>query len=674
MMIQKKMAALVIILTVLCLLAPTAEAKAAETTGDITYADRDYYTVVIPAEVIVKDTEKSENLTLSVTTRQNCNVEIKVESDNDYKLYNGRYSVSYAIPDKDKELVFSNENSEDKKQDYSIDISVTGQPTVSGEYTDRLTFIMTGKEYYAGKHRLSFDMNCSDSVYTDYKLLDENESYGILPTPERDGYAFDGWYTSAAGGDKAESDTVMGSTDTVVYAHWTPYVLTINYHNDGAEYIDWDGKNLPVAGEDVTKFQKEKYGSKFSNGISGLYDAWRWHKTGYTTEGSIWITGNNDKVSAADDYDCIYAQDCAKKLNVLDEFKKNDVTVDLYPIWKANIYYVNYDKNADDAAGSTASSRHTYDEEKALTPNGFHRTGYEFLGWSTRADASTPMYADKESVINLSDKANASVTLYAAWQADTETIQYDSNSDDASGSMEPTVITYGTEQKLALNRFVRDGYTFICWNEEADGTGTAYEDGEAVENLTDQEEATVTLYAQWKKDEDTVKSEEKSLAAISADTKEIKNEDRETVDTTDDNTNESDETKDMTSSDTETEPSQGELNLSEPWDTDISDADAPKEDKNSDNTEVTETDGISEDADIRNNDIEDKNNDNSDVTEKNKTAEDTVDKGKEKVSDEFENDESEQEAESKDTAEEKKSVPVWETAALTKSEYDFETE
>ena len=49
---------------------------------------------------------------------------------------------------------------------------------------------------------------------TDGKLVTD------LPTPTRDGYTFDGWYTAADGGKKCDKETVFPAS-TTLYAHWT---------------------------------------------------------------------------------------------------------------------------------------------------------------------------------------------------------------------------------------------------------------------------------------------------------------------------------------------------------------------------------------------------------------------------------------------------------------------
>ncbi len=53
----------------------------------------------------------------------------------------------------------------------------------------------------------------------------EDKTIGTLPTPKRDGYQFEGWYTAASGGTQITSNTTMWYLDTyhymVVYAHWS---------------------------------------------------------------------------------------------------------------------------------------------------------------------------------------------------------------------------------------------------------------------------------------------------------------------------------------------------------------------------------------------------------------------------------------------------------------------
>lgn len=68
-----------------------------------------------------------------------------------------------------------------------------------------------------------------------------------------------------------------------------------------------------------------------------------------------------------------------------------------------------------------------------------------------------------------------------------------------TGSMPNQHFVYGTAQNLTANAFVATGgYEFTGWNTKADGSGDFYADLQLVENLTDVDGDTVTLYAQWR--------------------------------------------------------------------------------------------------------------------------------------------------------------------------------
>ena len=58
-----------------------------------------------------------------------------------------------------------------------------------------------------------------------------------------------------------------------------------------------------------------------------------------------------------------------------------------------------------------------YNKTYKLSANTFQREGYQFIGWSTKADGSATFYADEASVSNLSVTNGATVTLYAQWEA-----------------------------------------------------------------------------------------------------------------------------------------------------------------------------------------------------------------------------------------------------------------
>ena len=55
------------------------------------------------------------------------------------------------------------------------------------------------------------------------------------------------------------------------------------------------------------------------------------------------------------------------------------------------------------------------------------------------------------------------------------------------------------QTKLNLNTFTRNGYEFVEWNTNKDGSGKSYADGATIYNLSMEENSDIILYAQWRK-------------------------------------------------------------------------------------------------------------------------------------------------------------------------------
>lgn len=68
-----------------------------------------------------------------------------------------------------------------------------------------------------------------ETFWTNYKFVKEGKEIGTLPTPLRDGYNFDGWYTGESGGHRITEDDAFGS-DLTLYAHWIAN-CSINGHS-----------------------------------------------------------------------------------------------------------------------------------------------------------------------------------------------------------------------------------------------------------------------------------------------------------------------------------------------------------------------------------------------------------------------------------------------------------
>lgn len=76
-------------------------------------------------------------------------------------------------------------------------------------------------KYLKGVFTVSFNAN-EGAVNESSKTVVYGSSYGSLPTPTRDYYSFDGWYTAKTGGNKITESSVFNSAENVtLYAHWT---------------------------------------------------------------------------------------------------------------------------------------------------------------------------------------------------------------------------------------------------------------------------------------------------------------------------------------------------------------------------------------------------------------------------------------------------------------------
>lgn len=104
--------------------------------------------------------------------------------------------------------------------------------------------------------------------------------------------------------------------------------------------------------------------------------------------------------------------------------------IKLYASYNNNTYTVHYDPNG--GTGTTLSSIHTCGTAKALTANGFSRTGYTFTGWNTKADGTGTSYSDKQSVDKLTKVNNDHITLYAQWAINTGTVYFYPNGGTAT--------------------------------------------------------------------------------------------------------------------------------------------------------------------------------------------------------------------------------------------------
>lgn len=188
-------------------------------------------------------------------------------------------------------------------------------------------------------------------------------------------------------------------------------------------------------------------------------------RTGYTFQG--WATSATGSVA--------YALGASYTANA---------SVTLYAKWSANPYTVAYNGNATGVSNVPASQTKWHGTALTLSTQKPTLTGHTFLGWATSATGSVA-YAAGASYI-----ANAAVTLFAKWSANTYTVSYDANG--GSGQPASQTKTYG--KTLVLSNVVpqKANYNFKGWGTSANAITASYAAGA---NYT--ANAAVTLYAIW---------------------------------------------------------------------------------------------------------------------------------------------------------------------------------
>ena len=151
---------------------------------------------------------------------------------------------------------------------------------------------------------------------------------------------------------------------------------------------------------------------------------------------------------------------------------------------------------------------------KMVDAKAYHNSGVTADGVTYKNDVN----GSNDSLYAEGYKDHALVTTYGEWIAkddgtisravtktctycgyDEEVTQHQVkltyNANGGEGATNPATGAAGESETVAENGFVRSGYTFIGWNTQADGKGTAYKPGD-IFTLTDKD---TVLYAQWSK-------------------------------------------------------------------------------------------------------------------------------------------------------------------------------
>ena len=287
--------------------------------------------------------------------------------------------------------------------------------------------------------------------------------------------------------------SAWAETETVTYTFYCD-----NNSNGSKSYIVYNGTNYKLSDEitwetgtatcgDVVVTINSANGDKMSIMPGGLssgapYSFSFSSSSKYISHVKIYTTKNNYE---ADNDTRSHTTPGLWKKDGYSNFYQVDLTLsDTQPVFTYNITYeLNGGTNA-------PGNPTTYSNTTGATLADATKTGYTFGGWYDNAQFNGT------AITEIPAGLTGNKTVYAKWTANTYSVAFNNNG--GSGTMSNQSFTYDEAPKpLTSNTFTRTGYTYSGWNTAANGSGTAYTDGQSVQNLTDANGATVTLFAQW---------------------------------------------------------------------------------------------------------------------------------------------------------------------------------
>ena len=150
----------------------------------------------------------------------------------------------------------------------------------------------------------------------------------------------------------------------------------------------------------------------------------------------------------------------------------------------------NFTLHFDAKGGTSVNSIVAKNGDSVVLPN-TSKVGYTFAGWK---DASGVIYkAGSPYIMPIGDS-----TLTAQWKANTYTIKLHGNGGSlVEGKSDTIPATYDQNITIPDGVFKKSNITLLNYNTKSDGSGKTYNIGDSVKNLTNENNGTVNLYAQW---------------------------------------------------------------------------------------------------------------------------------------------------------------------------------
>lgn len=329
-------------------------------------------------------------------------------------------------------------------------------------------------------YEVSFDVHGGSAVGSIMKNY--GEVLGALPTTKKEGYTFEGWYTSEQGGSKVDNNTQINET-TILHARWSVQTFTIKYLLNGGSnhkdnpmqyntetetfvlkdayykdhaFIGWtyDGQDTPVKEVSIEKGTTKDLifiANWTTSDSSVTFDTQGGNKidTYYGLQGER-MTRPQAPVKKGYTFYGWYKEASYETLwNFNVDVLRGDIT--LYANWNINQYTAHFETEG--GVGENVEDR-ILDFNTAIgTLPIVEKTGYEWKGWYTKRVGGEK--------ITSSTKLQEDTTYYAQWNLREYTITYQLQG-GTNAESNPKNYTI-TTPNIRLAKPTRAGYTFTGW-------------------------------------------------------------------------------------------------------------------------------------------------------------------------------------------------------------------
>ncbi len=329
--------------------------------------------------------------------------------------------------------------------------------------TESITLYAQWEHTLVSRYFVTFVANGGNGTITTQEF-EEGVAENLDANPfEKLNYEFTGWNTKEDGTGTSYDDgaSVTLTESITLYAQWESTIV-IKY------FVTFVGNGGSGSMDE----------QEFVEGVAANLDANTFTRKDYVFKG--WNTKEDGTGTSYDDLASVTLTE----------------SITLYAQWEFTIatkYMVTFVANG----GSGSMDEQAFVEGVAgnLSANSFTRADYVFVSWNTKADGTGTEYTNCQSVT-----LTESITLYAQWRFGVSTkYKVTFNANGGTGTMADQEFEENVAENLDTNAFTRADYKFTGWNTKADGTGTAYADGQSV-TLTE----SITLYAQWEEIEKPV--------------------------------------------------------------------------------------------------------------------------------------------------------------------------